>query len=204
MSAWNPAANGGVLALAVSGTRVYVGGKFTRIGGQPRAYIAALDTRSGAAKAWNPRAHFVPCNSRITGTAGCDVGPAVLALAVTRSHVYVGGVFTRIGGKPRGYIAALDPRTGAATAWNPNADDYVAALAVSGPTIYVGGYFNDIGRRFRGASPRFPPAAVDRVRGTPTSFTVWVQSQFLVRCVFVGGGFDSVGASSREGFAAFG
>jgi len=44
-SAWNPglSANGFVQALAVDGTTVYAGGKFTQAGGQARSNLAALD-----------------------------------------------------------------------------------------------------------------------------------------------------------------
>ena len=52
-TAWNPDASangwrGSLKALAVSGSRVYAGGSFTSIGGQPRAHIAALDAGSPA------------------------------------------------------------------------------------------------------------------------------------------------------------
>lgn len=58
LTAWNPNAIGGfspgILALAVSGSTVYVGGQFTVIGGQLRNNIAALDISTGSATAWDP------------------------------------------------------------------------------------------------------------------------------------------------------
>ena len=42
-TAWNPNADGGVSALAVSGTTLYAGGWFTAIGGQPRHNFAQFD-----------------------------------------------------------------------------------------------------------------------------------------------------------------
>src|SRR5207244_484027 len=110
--------NGGVSALAVSGSTVYAGGSFTSIGGQPRSRAAALDAATGLATAWNPGA-----------------SDRVLALAVSGSTVYAGGFFTNVGGQLRKYVAALDAATGLAIAWNPAASGgFVSALAVSGST----------------------------------------------------------------------
>ena len=112
-----------VYALAVSGDTVYVGGGFTRIGGEDRSHIAALDADSGEATEWDP-----------------DADRDVYALAVSGDTVYVGGGFTRIGGEDRSHIAALDADSGEATEWDlDSAHRDVCALAVSGDTVYVGG-----------------------------------------------------------------
>jgi hypothetical protein len=134
-TAWNPApnANGqsfGVSALAVDGPTVYACGFFTNIGGLPRNSIAALLPATGAATFWDPN----PKNPNIGySTVG--------VITVSGSTVYVGGSFTSIGGQPRTGIAALDPATGAATAWNPNSLGILGAraLTVSGQTVYVDG-----------------------------------------------------------------
>ena len=55
---WNPNANAGAVirALKVSpaGTRVYVGGDFSVVGGALRSRVAALDPTSGVALSWDP------------------------------------------------------------------------------------------------------------------------------------------------------
>jgi hypothetical protein len=101
---------------------VYAGGTFSRIGGQWRSRIAAVDAASGTATAWNPSADA-----------------AVYALAVSGSTVYAGGGFHSIGGQPRNHIGALGAASGMATPWNPNAAAEVSALALSGPTVYASG-----------------------------------------------------------------
>ncbi len=71
---WNPDANNHVVAIAVSRTAVYIGGYFTQIGDSTvtmtgdsiRTYLAALDSATGAVKAWNPR----PSNY-VNVTCGC-------------------------------------------------------------------------------------------------------------------------------------
>ena len=77
------------------------------------------------------------------------------------STVYAGGAFTSIGGQARSHIAALDATTGAATAWNPNANGVaVYALAVSGSTVYAGGQLHQ--HRRAGAQPHRRARCHDR------------------------------------------
>jgi trimeric autotransporter adhesin len=64
-----------------------------------------------------------------------EVG-AVGTLAALGSTVYAGGQFTRIGGRARSYIGALDATTARATAWNPQLNMFgTFALAVSGSIL---------------------------------------------------------------------
>jgi trimeric autotransporter adhesin len=54
-TAWDPNHSEGlVLALAVRGSTVYIGGYFSRLGNQPRNSIAAVDATTGALLDWNP------------------------------------------------------------------------------------------------------------------------------------------------------
>ena len=92
--------------MKVNGNAVYAGGEFTTIGGQPRNYLAALDTTTGLATIWNPQA-----------------GDGVHALLVSGSTVYVGGRFISIGGKPQGGIASMGDLT------TPTLLSLVSALA---------------------------------------------------------------------------
>jgi predicted small secreted protein len=116
VTAWNPGATpvyglaSVVYALAVSGQTVYAGGAFTAIGGQARNGLAAVDASTGTVTAWNP----APGNNRYGN-------PGVSALAVSGQTAYVSGDFPAIGGQARDGLAALEARTGAVTAWNPDA-----------------------------------------------------------------------------------
>ena len=87
---------GGVWAIAVSGTQVYVGGTFTHAGGQPANGIARWDLSANAGQgAWFP--------------LGSGVAGYVYAIAVSKTQVYVGGAFTQAGGKPSFYLARWSP-----------------------------------------------------------------------------------------------
>ncbi|MES2389106.1 MAG: T9SS type A sorting domain-containing protein [Bacteroidota bacterium] len=51
--------------------------------------------------------------------------------------LYVAGSFTKIGGKQRQGLAALDAATGNATGWNPKAGGYVTSMATGDNLMYV-------------------------------------------------------------------
>src|SRR5207244_3791437 len=85
---WNPGTNGTVRTIAVTSTRVYLGGSFSSVGGKARSNLAAV-TYAGAVAKWNPganRAVFV-----------IRPGP--------NGELFAGGDFTKIGGATRRHLA---------------------------------------------------------------------------------------------------
>jgi len=124
--------NGLVIALAVYGDDLYVGGYFTQTGNgwlMDLGNIARYNTTTGI---W----HALP-------KKGLEDG--VNALAVSGGDLYVGGNFTQTGDGSLtrlGYIARYDMK---ADTWytlpNKGLNNFVTALAVSGDDLYVGGLF---------------------------------------------------------------
>src|SRR3989344_5986849 len=129
---------------------IYVGGRFTSVGGQPRNNIAAIDTgTAGALSSWNPN------------ISGNEASSSVKAMVLRFPYktIYVGGQFTSVGGQPRDNIAAIDTDSGMALFQNLEVDGPVYALAsdveCSSATtnqctsyrnlVYVGGAFSSIG-----------------------------------------------------------
>ena len=92
---WNLPTNNAVSTFFDDGQRLYIGGLFTTIGGQPRGRLAAVDKTSRLLTSWNPNA---------------DGG--VRTLVVSHGKVFVGGDFTTIGGHPRNMFAVIDAETG--------------------------------------------------------------------------------------------
>ena len=192
--AFDPNANDGIHALAVSGSTVYAAGLFTSIGGQTRNRIAGLNAANGTATAFNPNA---------------DAG--VEALAISGSIIYAGGRFAMIGGQPRDAIAALNAADGSATTtFNPMPNNrLVLALAISGSTLYVGGYFTAIG-----GQPRNNIAALNASDGMATSFDPNATTNGCNACggvsaivvssstVYAGGLFAHIGGQNRRYCAA--
>jgi len=141
----------------------------------------------------------------------------VHALALHGATLYVGGEFTKIDGKDRNNIAALNAATGQAVAWDPNATIItgsgsssvvtatgatVRTLAVNGRTIYAGGSFTHIGRAARNYI-----AALDSLSGDATPWNP--DANHVVRTVVVsgsaiyaGGNFTKIGRANRNRLAA--
>jgi hypothetical protein len=89
-TSWNPNCDGGVYALALSGSSVYAGGFFGNIGGASHNNIAELDVATGSATSWDPIA-----------------SDGIFALTVGPSALYAGGSFLSMGVEPQSYIAAF-------------------------------------------------------------------------------------------------
>jgi trimeric autotransporter adhesin len=125
-----------VLALAVSGGDLYVGGEFTDAAGIATAdYVARWD-----GSAWSA------LGSDASGDGALDW--RVNALAVSGSDVYVGGAFTDASGIPGADdIARWDGSAWSALGSDASGeaalDDSVHALAISGSDLWVGGKFTD-------------------------------------------------------------
>ncbi|WUH98845.1 PQQ-like beta-propeller repeat protein [Spirillospora sp. NBC_00431] len=117
------------LKASPDGSRLYIGGDFTKINGQARRRIAAFNLPDGTLNSFSH-----------------DLNNAVRALAVSDTSVYAGGYFTTVDGVTRQRLAAFDTATGALTAWAPTADRGVHAMVVSpdGSRVVLGGYFNQI------------------------------------------------------------
>lgn len=145
--------NGAVRAIAVSGSTVFVGGNFTLANGVPRNRVASFQAAPGTAGA------LLPANPNFDGP--------VTALVLRRGTLYAGGDFTKVNGSvPRRGLAALDPVSGTATAFDAGLDGPANALALDGSTLYVGGGF----AHAAGTVERDRAAAFDTATGSLTAF----------------------------------
>ena len=176
---WVP--DGPVLAVATSGSRVFVGGGFT--GG-----VAALDASTGALL-W-------------TGSANGDV--RALALSSDGTHLLAGGLFSRVGGARHANLASL--RVGDGTpepGWTANAAGRVRDIVVRGDTAYFGGTFaqhNGLDQRGLGAvrvSTGEPVTDFDAA----TDGNVYSLGTDGSR-LFVGGNYTQVDGQPRDSLAS--
>ena len=139
ISSWRPSVTSSdsaaeVRSLAVKNGRVYIGGRFNSVAGQPRRNLAAVDAVSGNA---------VPSFDPVVGTANS----MVYALAVDANRLYVGGTFPTVDGTSRGNLAAIGLTSGTLDpAWNARTNKLVRDLEFdpTGTTIFaMGGFGGD-------------------------------------------------------------
>ncbi len=179
------ARDGGLLALAVEGNTLFVGGQFTRAGGQARTRMAAFDATSGTLLPWAP-------------SVG---GIWVSSIAATSGRVAFGGLLRSVGGIVKRGIVSLDLTTGRPTAVQPPDSSYVTALAASGDLVVAAtsNYpFNVVPEVFAysaATGTRYPK--VLPLNGAVTSMAIHGPTLFL------GGAFSGVDGQARQYLAAY-
>ncbi len=194
VDSFNPNADNGVASIVVQPDgRILACGSFTIIGGQPRNRIARLDPTTGLADSFNPNANNL-----------------VIAVALQPDgKILAGGAFNganSIGGQTRNRIARLDPISGLADSFNPNANGFVFSLALQADgKILVGGTFS--GTNSIGGQSRDRLARLDPITGLADSLNPNASSQvdFLTvqadGKILAGGTFNSIGGATRNRLA---
>jgi hypothetical protein len=201
-SAWQT--NGVVRAIRFANGVMYIGGQFTTVrppNAPPnsgfdvsRQNVAAINVATGKLLPWNP-----------------GVNGRVYSIAVRGSTLYLGGLFSTVGGRPRSDLAAVSA-AGAVTAWAPKADGAVNVVTV-GPNgnLFVGGEFNRLNGSVRHhlgeltAAATLMPWAPDVGQLTgfacpprchPTVFTIGFSADH--KDVYFGGHFGLVNGAARN------
>lgn len=205
-AAWNPGADSGVEALALHGRTLYVGGAFYNIGGRFRRFLAELSLDSDSASTWNMGIDQRPSNWLFP--------PGVEDLKISGNTLYVGGIFTDIGGQKRNGLAAIDLDSRQVTEWAPEVEPgssvnppQVRRFQVRGTTLYASGVFRGLGGRISGGVGGV--GAVDTQTGLATAWDPRPNGGVGYLClgedaIYVGGGFTSIGPEWvwRNGLAA--
>ncbi len=190
--------NGNVLAIAVSGSDVYVGGAFTQAGSVMARNVAK----------WNGTSWSVLGSGLVNG-----VSVNARAIAVSGSEVYVGGDLSEADGGPEdgGVLAARIAKWNSSTnTWSAlggGVNGTVFAIAVSGSDVYVGGNFSQAGSntasriaRWSSTTNTWSPLGTGANNGVIGSVRAIGVSGSLV---YVGGLFTTAGGASANNVAVW-
>jgi hypothetical protein len=195
---WNPNVNGPVYCLRLNGTTLYAGGRFEQIGGVTRNGVAAFNATTGQLTSWNP-------------SVGTGFGGVKCMTIGAGGTVHIGGNFVFAGGASRTNLAALDPNTGLATAWNPGANGevlslwYRPAFDATPATVWAAGAFTTVA-----GQGRLRLASMDAAAGSAGSLLAWNPgANATVRALLVlgnppltriiaGGDFTTLGGQPRN------
>lgn len=201
---WNtpnfPKPNGPVYAAAPDGQGGwYLGGKFTSIGGQPRASLARILPNGTVDPDWAP----------VVQSIDLSVAATVTAMVIRGDLLYIGGDFVSVRGLPRERLAAVDLVTGVLSSFNPGVigSDFdfpiINTLAADIVNLYIGGNMIDT----VGGAPRKNLAAVNLGTGLVSAWNPSPDgsvSDLLIDGgeILVAGDFDNIGGAARTNLAA--
>lgn len=182
-----PTTNGNVYALEQVGSVLYIGGKFTSVGGQARQNLAAIDVRTGQVTGWNPVA-----NRDVWG----------IDAAADGQSVYVTGTFNRIRGQRRVKVAEIDLAgnpTGFSARLRGGRGHTVAATSSA---VYVGGRFTEANGVTRNYMAALHPTTGGTLAFDPgLDAQVWDIEVAPDGYLWVAGNFATVRGISRHGLA---
>ena len=179
------------VALQADG-KILVGGAFTTIGGQTRRAIARLDPTTGLADSFNP-------------FTGPTAGQMISIVVQPDGKILVSGEFSSIGGQSRKGFARLDPASGLADSFDPNADNSFGGRSMvvqADGKILVGGVFSAIGGQPRRYFARLDPitALADPFDPKADSIVYSLALQADGK-ILAGGLFGVIGGQRRQLFA---
>ncbi|MBD0259041.1 MAG: PQQ-binding-like beta-propeller repeat protein, partial [Cytophagales bacterium] len=205
-TAWNPDVtrtvdgknlqSGSVRIMSLAENQLYLYGDFNTVNGQSRNGFAAVDTRTGAATAWNPKKVDDKAYNQFV---------SVYTLCASGNEVFIGGSFNCFTMLPRKNLAAIDMATDQLTAWSPAPDGYVSGMAIANKTLLVQGSFRQINGQARALL-----AGLDLVTGAvnpwnirlTTEYDAFPRSASIITAYdntfYVSGDFTQVNGLSRK------
>ncbi len=190
-SAWTGRVDGRVMALALVGTTLFVGGEFTQAGSGVGGGLPAARQNLAA---------FAAADGALLPAVAAGADGVVLGFAAFGTTLYAGGEFTTFLGASRAHLAAVDTASDTVTAWNPGADGAIRALLPSadGATVYAGGRFANAG-----GAARANLAQIDATTGAATRFDPGANEAVLALALrgdvlYAGGRFTTLGGSARS------
>ena len=165
ITGWNPGPNHSINSFDLSkdGKIIYLAGNYSTIGDSSRRGLAAVNTETGEVLKWNPNP---------TGEALIEIYS--VELSGDGNTVYTGGIFYKIGGADRKFLAALDAVTGKSLIWDPEPNRLVYNTLNDSNIVYVYGTFDKMGGEDRTAV-----AVLNTMTGAATSWNPDINFSFI-------------------------
>jgi hypothetical protein len=185
---WRADADAQVDAIVLSGSKLYLGGRFKKVNSTNIQYAARVNAADGAVEtAWNPVPQF-----------------HVFDMAADATHLYCGGSFSRFGASGPPFLTRVNLTSGAVdNGWAPTPDGLVLRVAVTPTSVYASGLFLGFGATDQPSILRAPKASgvADATWTPPVSGIIFALHSDPDGGVWAGGRFDSGGSGS--GLAKF-
>jgi hypothetical protein len=187
---WDPSPNDGVKVIDVSpdGSKVYFGGSFTTVDGQPRLNAAAVNRSNGSLTSWDPDAPYPLLDLEVSPNS-------------QQVYMAVGGL-----GSQGGNLARATSATTGATLWTKHADGDYQALAAASDRVYFGGHFSVAAGQPQYRLVAFNPSTgardADWDPGANGPLGVWSLT-YSDGLLLVGGDFDELGGLYQGHFGVF-
>lgn len=166
------------------GNKIYAGGDFKNIGGQPRRFLAVMDSNGVAIPGFSP-----------------EFSDPVNTICLADSQLYVGGNFLCMNGVEKFSLAEFDTLTSKPTLWNPVVSGEINTMCLSSNNLlYIGGNFT-----LCDTAVRYNIACYDINNGAFTPFKAFVKGHVKSMIleeqrhrIFIGGLFSQMGSKTRN------
>lgn len=184
-------ANSTVYALFSDGTTCFVGGSFNQLTSKSgtinaRNFLGAITISTGAVTAFNP-----------------SPNSTVLAITKSGTNIYYGGSFTLVNGIARNYVATSNT-SGTLQSWDASPNYVVYGLSADASNnIFIGGDFSGFKERSQQRAAVVRYATQVLASWQPTIDQDVYDITYTPDKIVIGGAFDNVNGSSRNGLAAF-
>lgn len=190
---WNVPGVIGGRALAINGSKIFIGSDRIVFHEKPRKGLAAFSA-DGTLLEWNPEVEL-------------DSGQFVSDIEVIGETVFFGGSFARVMGQPRLNLAAVT-RDGTLTEFQPKISGGVYELASSRNRLFIGGWFSSIDGNERHRLAAFNNGVLEpnwdpKVQGNNSASGAYISSlQIIGDTLYVGGEFTGGGSDPQSNLVA--
>lgn len=138
----------------------------------------------------------------VSGYPSVD-GNVLTSISDGSGGVYIGGLFTKVGGVSISNVAHIKSDKTLDTSWTPNPNGFVYSLYATGTSLYIGGSFTQMGGQTRNRLAQF-----DLISKTLSTWNPDINKEVYTitssgNNLYVGGDFTAINGTARNRLASF-